>query len=70
MFLKTLRSTWTGVNCALTAIEPQVFDLLAHLICNRERVITKDDLLAAVWKGRIVSEATLESCHGKSRQGV
>ena len=32
-----------------------VFDLLLHLIENRERVVSRDDLLAAVWKGRIVS---------------
>ena len=55
---------------ALTAIEPQVFDLLAHLICNRERVITKDDLLAAVWKGRIVSEATLDSRINAARRAI
>ena len=38
------------------AIEPQVFDLLAYLIQNRDRVVTKDDLLGSVWGGRIVSE--------------
>ena len=36
------------------AIEPQVFDLLSYLIENRERVVTKDDLIASVWGGRIV----------------
>jgi len=40
-------------------IEPQVFDLLAYLIRNRERVASKDDLVAAIWGGRIVSESTL-----------
>jgi len=43
----------------LVAIEPQVFDLLAYLIENRDRVVSKDDLLAAVWKGRIVSESAM-----------
>jgi TolB-like protein len=43
----------------LVAVEPQVFDLLVHLVRHRERVVTKDDLLAAVWHGRIVSESTL-----------
>jgi len=42
-------------------IEPQVFDVLEFLIRNRDRVVSKDDLLAAVWNGRIVSEATLAS---------
>ena len=38
------------------ALEPQVFDLLVYLIENRERVVSKDDLIASVWQGRIVSE--------------
>jgi TolB-like protein/Tfp pilus assembly protein PilF len=43
------------------AVEPQVFDLLEYLIRNRDRVVTRDDLLAGVWNGRIVSESTLAS---------
>ena len=35
-------------------VEPQTFDLLQYLLVNRERVVSKDDLIAAVWKGRIV----------------
>lgn len=46
-------------NGDLIAVTPQVFDLLEYLICNRERVVSKDDLISAVWKGRIVSESTL-----------
>lgn len=38
---------------------PQVFDLLVYLLKNRERVVSKDDLIASVWGGRIVSESTL-----------
>jgi adenylate cyclase len=38
---------------------PQVFDLLDYLIRNRERVVSKDDLVNAIWKGRIVSDAAL-----------
>ena len=41
---------------ASAAVEPQVFDLLIYLIRNRERVISKEDLLKAVWHGRIVSD--------------
>jgi len=40
-------------------VTPQVFDLLDYLIRNRERVVSKDDLINAVWKGRIVSDAAL-----------
>ena len=45
----------------LVPIEPQVFDILQYLISRRERVVSKDDLIAAVWGGRIVSESTLSS---------
>ena len=38
---------------------PQVFDLLDYLIRNRERVVSKDDLINAIWNGRIVSDAAL-----------
>jgi DNA-binding response OmpR family regulator len=43
------------------ALEPQVFDLLAYLVRNRERVVSKDDLLQVIWGGRIVSESTMTS---------
>ena len=52
------------------ALEPQVFDLLAFLIRNRDRVITQDDLLAGVWKGRIVSESTLRSRINAARAAI
>src|SRR5438876_1566184 len=48
-------------GAVLIAAEPQTFDLLLYLIQNRERVVSKDDLMAAVWSGRIVSESTLSS---------
>ena len=38
------------------AVEPQVFDLLIYLVENRDRVVTKDDLIETVWDGRIVSD--------------
>jgi TolB-like protein len=44
---------------ALRAIEPQVFDLLAHLIRHRHRVVSKDDLIDTIWRGRLVSESAL-----------
>ena len=43
------------------AVEPQVLDLLICLVENRNRVVTKNDLIASVWNGRAVSEATLSS---------
>ncbi len=41
------------------SVAPQVFDLLDYLIRNRERVVSKDDLINAIWNGRIVSDAAL-----------
>ena len=45
----------------LIAVEPQVFDLLVRLIRNRDRVVSKDLLLATIWSGRIVAETTIDS---------
>ena len=39
----------------MVAVEPQVFDLLLYLIRNRDRVVSRDDLIAEVWGGRVVS---------------
>jgi TolB-like protein len=52
------------------AIEPQVFDLLVHLIENRDRVVSKDDLIATVWGGRIVSDSTLISRINAARKAI
>jgi TolB-like protein/Tfp pilus assembly protein PilF len=46
---------------APVSVEPQVFDLLAYLIENRHRVVSKDDLLAVIWHGRLVSDSALTS---------
>ena len=51
-------------------VEPQVFGLLECLIENRERVVSKDDLIEAVWDGRIVSDATLSSRISAARHAV
>ena len=51
-------------------VEPQVFDLLVYLTANRERVISKDDLIAAVWDGRIVSDSTLTSRINAARKAI
>lgn len=51
-------------------VGPQVFDLLAYLLRNRERVVTKDDLIQAVWGGRIISESTLTSHINSVRKAI
>jgi TolB-like protein/cytochrome c-type biogenesis protein CcmH/NrfG len=52
------------------AVEPQVFDLLIYLVQNRDRVVSKDDLIASVWDGRIVSESTLTSRINAARKAI
>lgn len=52
------------------AVEPQVFDLLVYLVENRDRVVSKDDLIASVWAGRIVSDSTLTSRINAARKAV
>ena len=49
---------------------PQVFDLLNYLIGNRDRVVSKDDLISAVWNGRIVSEAALTTRLNAARAAI
>src|SRR5262249_10429510 len=52
------------------AVEPQVLDLLVYLVENRDRVVSKDDLIASVWGGRIVSDAALTSRVYAARKAV
>ena len=54
----------------LQRIEPQVFSLLTHLIENRDRVVSKEDLIETVWRGRIVSDAALNSRVSAARKAV
>ena len=54
----------------LVPVGPQVFDLLTYLIKNRDRVVSKDDLIASVWGGRIVSDSTLDSHINAARKVV
>lgn len=54
----------------LVPVEPQVFDLLVLLIDRRDRVVSKDDLLASVWRGRIVSESALFNRINAARKAI
>jgi adenylate cyclase len=45
----------------LVPVEPQVFDILEYLVRNRERVVSRDDLIASVWGRRVVSESALST---------
>jgi TolB-like protein len=57
-------------NGASVKIEPKVFDLLIHLIENRHRVVSKDDLIAQVWGNRIVSDSALTHAINAARNAI
>ncbi|MGT2440487.1 winged helix-turn-helix domain-containing protein [Bradyrhizobium betae] len=52
------------------AVEPQVFDLVVHLMENRDRVVSKDELIDKIWHGRSVSESTLTSRINAARKAI
>ena len=54
----------------VVSVAPQVFDLLDFLIRNRERVVSKDDLINAIWDGRIVSDAALTTRLNAARSAI
>ena len=42
-------------------IEPKVFDVLLYLVDRRDRVVTKHELLDALWPGEAVSDSVPRS---------
>src|SRR3954451_19839979 len=54
----------------VVAVTPQVFDLLDYLIRNRERVVSKDDLIGTIWNGRSVSDAALTTRLNAARTAI
>ena len=57
-------------DAGVVRIEPQVFDLLEYLIRNCDRLVTKDDLIASVWQGRIVSDSALTTRLNAARTSI
>jgi TolB-like protein len=57
-------------NADLVAIEPQVFDLLLHLIRFRDRLVSKDDLVASVWGRRAISDSALFNRINAARNAI
>src|SRR5215472_288200 len=55
---------------AVIKVEPKVFDLLVHLVRHRDRVLSKDDLLDAIWPGETVSESVLPHCVASARRAI
>jgi DNA-binding winged helix-turn-helix (wHTH) protein len=51
-------------------VEPKVFDLMVHFAKNPGQVFSRDDLIAAVWRGRMVSDATVSTCIKSARKAL
>src|SRR5437762_3184579 len=52
------------------ALEPKAFDVLVYLIRHRDRIVTKDELLAHLWPGQVVTESSLTQCIAKARKAL
>ncbi|WP_433989741.1 hypothetical protein SuNHUV7_05460 (plasmid) [Pseudoseohaeicola sp. NH-UV-7] len=52
------------------ALEPQVLSLVIHLVRHRDRLVTKDEIVAAIWQGRAVSDASISSRIRSARQAL
>lgn len=57
-------------NGAAVAVEPKVLDLLRHIVANRDRVVSREELIAAIWQGRIVSESAIATCINAARSAL
>lgn len=62
------RELHRGTNAV--SVTPQAFDVLLYLIRNRERVVSKDDLISAIWNGRVVSDAALATRLNAARAAI
>jgi len=67
-FDTNLRELHRGAD--VVSVTPQVFDLLEYLIRNRERLVSKDDVIDAVWNGRVVSDAALTTRINAARSAI
>ncbi len=54
----------------VVGIEPRAFDLIAYMLAHRDRLIDRDELNAAVWDGRIVSDSALSTCVKQARRAI
>lgn len=52
------------------AVEPKVFDLLSHLVLHAERVVTRDEIFAALWPNEFVSDAALSYAVRAARKAI
>lgn len=59
-FLDTNNFTLTQAN-DVVHVEPQVFNVIVYLIEHKERVVTRDELLETIWKGKVVSDSSISN---------
>jgi DNA-binding winged helix-turn-helix (wHTH) protein/tetratricopeptide (TPR) repeat protein len=59
-----------GEDSEPIAMERKAFDLLVHLVGMRERVVTKDELLQAVWGRSIASDSVIAQAVSKARKAL
>lgn len=52
------------------ALEPLVFDLLVYLIRHRDRVVSREELLDKLWKGKVVTDSALGTRLKDARKAV
>ncbi len=57
-------------NGQLLKVEPKVFDLMAHFASNPGQVFSRDELIAAVWHSRVVSDSTVSTCIKSARKAL
>jgi len=57
-------------NGLLCKLEPKVFDLMAHFARSPGRVFSREELIASVWHGRVVSDETVSTCIKSARKAL
>src|SRR5262249_30094256 len=53
-----------------TRLTRQVYDLIVHLVRNRDRLVSQDELFDAVWQGRAVTQASLSHAIAEARKAL
>src|SRR5215831_6117616 len=57
-----VETEWAWCGDRRLELTPRAFAVLRHLVEHPQRLITKDDLLATVWRDTVVSDAAMTSC--------
>lgn len=52
------------------SLEPRVFDVLVYLIVNKDRVVSKDELIETLWDGRVITDSALNTCIRSVRRAL